>query len=191
MKKVLKIFMIILGVIYAGIAIILTVCLLNYNDYNITVIGDKSLIIVSDDELKPDFENGDLVVVTKNSNEDIKIGDKIFFYDTYKNQISVNLGNVVGKEVVNEDEVTYTMNGNYSLSSEYVIGKSSTSSRYENIGSILSVLESRFGFLFIIIFPILILFVYEIYAVIVEIKNPIDEVEIEEYEKKSKKNKKK
>lgn len=181
--------MIILGVIYAGIAIVLTVCLLNYNDYNITELGDKTLIIVRDDELKPDFDKGDLVVVKKNNSSDIKIGDKIFFYDTYKNQISVNLGNVIEKEVVNDEEVTYTMNGNYLLSSEYVIGKSSTSSRYENIGSILAVLESRFGFLFIIIFPILILFIYEIYAVIVELKSPIEEVEIED-EKKKKNSKK-
>lgn len=188
MKKVLKIFMIIFGIIYAGIALILTVCLLNYNDYNITEIGDKTLIIVRDEELKPDFEKGDLVIVTKNKNEDIKIGDKIFFYDTYKNQISVNLGNIINKDVINEEEVTYTMNGNYPLSSEYVIGKSSTSNRYKNIGSILAVLESRFGFLFIIIFPILILFIYEIYAVIIELKTPIDEIENEENEKNNKKN---
>lgn len=192
MKKVLKAFMMIFGVIYAGIAVILTVCLLNYNDYNITVLGDKSLIIVRNDDLKPDFNKGDLVVVKKNNNDDIKVGDKIFFYDTYKNQISVNFGNIIDKEIVNEDEVTYTMDGNYALSSEYVIGKASTSGRYEGIGTILSVLESRFGFLFIIIFPILILFIYEIYAVVIEVKNPIEDIDDEKVKSEKKiKNKKK
>lgn len=182
--------MIVLGVIYAGIAITLTVCLLNYNDYNITELGNKSLIIVENDELKPDFNDGDLVIVEKNNNSDIKVGDKIFFYDTYKDQISVNLGTVINKEIINENEVTYTMNGDYPISSQYVIGKSATSIRYESLGTVLSILESRFGFLLIIIFPILILFIYEIYAVIMEVKTPIDEEENEKKEKKSKNKKK-
>ena len=64
------------------------------------------------------------------------------------------------------------MNGDYPLSSEFVIGKAETSKTYHNLGSILSVLESKYGFLFLIIFPILVLFIYEIYIVIKEIKNP-------------------
>ena len=55
MKKVLKIIGIILGIIYALIAITLTICLLNYNDYNITVLGNKTLILVRDNELEPNF----------------------------------------------------------------------------------------------------------------------------------------
>lgn len=84
MKKVLKIIGGVFILVYAVIAIVLTVCLLNYNDYNITEFKDKSLIIVQDDELRPDFNDGDLVIVYKNKNSDIKVGDKIFFYDNYK-----------------------------------------------------------------------------------------------------------
>lgn len=171
MKKLLKIIGIVVGVLYASVAIILTIFLLNYNDYNITEIKNKSLIIVRDEELKPDFEKGALIVVEKVSNEDIKIGDKIFFYDNYKNTVSVNLGTVVNKEKINKNETTYYMEDDYAVSSEYVIGTSKTSESYSNLGTILSALESRFGFLFIIIFPILILFIYEIYAVIKEFKS--------------------
>lgn len=35
---------------------LLTICLLNYNDYKITELGDKSLIIVKDDELIPTYK---------------------------------------------------------------------------------------------------------------------------------------
>lgn len=179
MKKTLKIIGKTIGItvigIYGIIAIILTVCLLKYNDYNITEFKDKSLIIVGDDELRPDFNNGDLVVVYKNKNVDIQVGDKIFFYDTYQNQVSVNLGSVIDKEVITKDETTFIMDGEYALSSEYVIGAAKTSKVYPNMGKVLGILESRFGFLFIIIFPILILFIYEIYAVIKELKSPEDE----------------
>ena len=127
MKKVLKIIGIILGIIYALIAITLTICLLNYNDYNITVLGNKTLILVRDNELEPNFQKGDLVIVTKNSNQDINIGDKIFFYNDNEKQVTVNIGNVVNKENITQKETTFIMNGDYKLSSEYVIGKTKTS----------------------------------------------------------------
>ena len=63
MKKVLKVIGIIFASIYAVVAITLTVFLLNYNKYNITEINNKSLIIVRDEELKPDFQKGDLGIL--------------------------------------------------------------------------------------------------------------------------------
>ena len=54
MKKVLKIGGIILLVVYAAMAITLTLFLLKYNDYNITEINGNSFVIVRDDDLKPD-----------------------------------------------------------------------------------------------------------------------------------------
>lgn len=175
MKKVLKIIGIVFVVIYITIALGLTICLLNYNKYNITVLGDKTFIIVRDEELKPSFNEGNLVIVTKNKNDEIKVGDQIFFYNVHQNQVGVNLGNVVQKEKVTDTETTFIMEGDLKISSEYVIGKAETSDVYNNLGSILSFLESRWGFLFFIIFPILLMFIYEIYAVIMEIKNPANE----------------
>lgn len=188
MKKVLKVIGIILISIYAVVAITLTIFLLNYNKYNITEINNKSLIIVRDDELKPNFNKGDLVIVNKDTNKDIKVGDKIFFYDNYKEVVSVNLGTVLEKEVVTKNETTFIVDGDYAVSSEYVIGTARTSKSYSKIGSILNILESRFGFLFMIIFPILILFIYEIYVVIKELKeSKNDDYEEEEPKKKTKK----
>ena len=175
MKKILKIIGIIFIVIYCVISITLTICLLNYNDYNITVLGDKTLIIVKDDGLLPSYKKGDLVVVRKNPNYEVKAGDKIFFYDKEEEQVTVNLGTVLSKKNITKTETTYTMNGDYPISSEYLIGKTETSKVYHGLGSVLSVLESRFGFLFLIIFPILILFIYEVFIVIKEVKTPDEE----------------
>lgn len=175
MKKIFKIIGIIFIAFYCLMTIGLTICLLNYNDYNITEINDKTLIIITDSELESNnYKKGDLVVVTKNDNSDIAIGDKIFFYDIdhNKEEVIINIGSVVNKEKITDTESTFTMNGEYLLSSEYVIGKTDTSKIYHGFGSVLAILESRLGFLFLIIFPILVLFIYEIYAVIREIKNP-------------------
>jgi len=179
MKKVLKITGIIFIVCYMAVAFFLTLCLLNYNDYNVTVINDNSFVIVRDDELEPDYQNGDLVIVNKNDNDQIKTGDKIFFYNTYQNEISINLGKVVNRQKITETEMTFYMEGDVAISSEYVLGKAQTAKVYDGLGKVLSVLESKLGFLLIIIFPILVLFIYQIYAVILELKRPIDDEESE------------
>lgn len=189
MKKVLKVIGIVFASIYAVVAITLTVFLLNYNKYNITEINNKSLIIVRDEELKPDFQKGDLVIVNRDANRDIKVGDKIFFYDNYKEIISVNLATVLEKEKITNNETTFIVDGDYAVSSEYVIGTARTSKSYSKLGTILGLLEARFGFLFMIIFPILILFVYEIYVVIKELKDSKHD-DLEEEVKKVKKNNK-
>ena len=189
MKKVLKVIGIIFTSIYAVVAITLTVFLLNYNKYNITEINNKSLIIVRDEELKPDFQKGDLVIVNRDANRDIKVGDKIFFYDNYKEIISVNFAPGLEQEKITNNETTFIVDGDYAVSSEYVIGTARTSKSYSKLGTILSVLESRFGFLFMIIFPILILFVYEIYVVIKELKDSKYD-DLEEEVKEVKKNNK-
>ena len=89
-----------------------------------------------------------------------------------------------------KEESTFVVDGDHAVSSEYVIGTARTSKTYSKLGTILGILESRFGFLFMIIFPILILFIYEIYVVIKELKESKYDDEDEEPKKKSKKDKK-
>ena len=175
MKKVLKFLIGIVIAAYIIVAIGLTVCLLNYNDYNLTVLGKNTFIIVKDDELKPDFKKGDLVIVKRNDDSEIEAGDKIFFYNGYEHQVTVNLGDVVSNTAVTDTESTFVVEGNLKLSSKYIIGKAETSKVYSGMGSVLSVLESRWGFLFIIILPVLLMFIYLIYAVVMEVKKPVNE----------------
>ena len=49
LKSIFKIFLIIFCVIYLGVEVIVTVCLLNFNENGISEIGDSSWIIASDD----------------------------------------------------------------------------------------------------------------------------------------------
>ena len=54
-------------IIYVIIAIFVTICLLSYNRFKITEFGDKSLLIISDDQMAPNFKKGDLVIADKKS----------------------------------------------------------------------------------------------------------------------------
>lgn len=178
MKSFLKILGGVLLVPYVLIVVVVTICLLNYNDYAVTEIGKYTLITVEDDALKPNYRKGDLIVVEKNDNDDIRTGDSIFFYEEDRDEktVVINLARVLSTRKVTDTETTFTIEGNYKYSSEYVIGATKTAKVYHDLGTILSVLESRWVFLIFIILPILFIFLYEIYEFVLEVKRSLKEV---------------
>ena len=68
--------------IYALIAVFTTVCLLSYNQYKVSEFGDYSFILVTNEELVPNYNKGDLVIAKSGNKSKIEIGDNIFFYTT-------------------------------------------------------------------------------------------------------------
>lgn len=177
MKKLFKTILTIIGVAYFAVILVVTGCLLSYNQFKVTQISDKTLIII--DNKSDKYTDGDLVVFTKNPNDEITNGSEIFFYEVSRGTVSVKSGNVTKSQKVTDTETTFTINGNHEISSEMVIGKTQTATVYHNIGKILYVFESRYGFLLLVILPALLFFFYEIYRLIVEIKTPSEDAKEE------------
>lgn len=171
MKKVLKIVLGVVISVYVIVAIFLTACLLNYNKYGQTEFKNSTLVIIDSDELKDYYKEGSLVVVKKTPIIDVKTGDYIFFYNTYGSQVSISYTDVEKVEKISDKEYSYILKGGKVLSSKNLIGKAETSKVYKGVGGTLKLLSSKLGFLLFIIFPILIAFVYEIYALVREFKN--------------------
>ena len=177
MKNFLKVLGIVLLVPYVITAIIITVFLLNYNEYGVTELGDKTYITVNDNELMPNYKKGDLLVVEKKSNDDINENDYIFFYEESreKKTVIISYARVISKRRVNDNETTFKLEGDVDFSSEYVNGSSKNTKVYSGWGSILAALESRWVFLCFVILPILFIFLYEIYAIAIEVKKSLKE----------------
>ena len=74
-------------------------------------------------------------------------------------------GNVQSKEAISKDETTFTID-NQSVSGEYVIGKADGSRVMHKAGTILRVFTSKWGFMFLVIFPTLFAIIYEIMMVV-------------------------
>lgn len=168
-----KKFLSLLFIIYVIIAIFVTICLLSYNRFKITEFGDKSLLIISDDQMAPNFKKGDLVIADKKSK--VITGRRAFFYTTSDRKVEIKLATVEAIEEVTNSEKTYTLEGGTEISSEYLIGTEDGVEIIPTVGQILMVLESKWGFLFLIVMPSLILFIYQISVVISEIKNKDEE----------------
>ena len=74
-------------------------------------------------------------------------------------------------EEVNETETTFVLKDNSKVSGQYVLGTKESTSSFQLLGKILYVLQSKWGFLFIVVFPLFLAFIYEIYAIYKEVKN--------------------
>lgn len=161
--------------LYFIIAIFVTICLLSYNDYKVSVFGKTSFIIVSDNKMEP-FSKGDLVIVE--NDDEIQKGDKIFYYYTYNEQVKVKIGTVADVEQ-KTSETTYSIDGkNYS--NKLIIGKVSDTKIMKNAGTVLGILESKWGFLFLIVLPALLAFVNQLIIVVSGIKETKENVKNEQ-----------
>ena len=163
----LWIFIEVLVVIYV---ILVTSYILFINKYGFTQFGNYTMTSI--DEVNVNYLNegkdGNLLVI-KNSN-DIKKGDLIYYYAGIEEEYVIKNG--VVEEVVKIDNsgfYTLSDDSSTSISSERIIGVDAK--QYKLLGSIMDVLESNVGFLLLVLLPILFIFIYQVYKLIMVIKD--------------------
>ena len=154
-------------ILYVVVAIFTTICLLNFNEYKVSEFGDKTLVIIDKDEEGIEYKKGDLVIVGKEGYERAEKGDTIFFYDNS----GIKIAEVQQKTDYGDAGVTFTIEGNYQVVKSDMIGASNNVKVISKVGTVLSVLESKWGFLFLIVFPSLLAFLHEVYEFILEVTN--------------------
>ena len=167
LKKILKWvweFVEILIIIYV---IFITSCILCRNKFGYTQFGDMTFITVNDNNAKfiQNSESGDLLIV-KSQQTGLNAGDLIYYYVTVDEKYVVRTG-VIESKTEDDYSALYVLNDEdkTSVASNRVIGK--YVSFHKDKGKILDVLESRIGFLFLVLLPILLVFIYQIYQLVI------------------------
>ena len=163
MKKVAKNALICL---YFITTILITYCLLSYNKYNVSEFKNKYLLVLK--EKNDYYHKSDLLIVKKT--DDYQIGDTIFYYDSYNTSAKVKMNKIKNIESVQDDYSLYTLENDLTINFDSILGTTKNTSSYILIGSIYSIITSKWGYLIIIILPMLAAFIYEIYQIIKEIK---------------------
>ena len=152
--------------IWFVLAFFATMCLLSFNDFGVAVFGKNTLLIMDSDELEPEYLEGDLLVVKRNSDSKINIGDKVFYYNSAMNTTTlVYQGVIEDKSEIIKTEYTYKIDGE-SVSSEYIIGTTNSTKAYHKLGTFLSVITSQWGFMFFVLLPMLFAIIYEIMMIV-------------------------
>ena len=147
MKKFLRVLL----VIYIVVAVFLTAGLLTHNDKNLSEFGGKTFINAKDD--LGNYKKGSLIIVNKS--KDYEAGENVFYCKLKKEDCVVSYGKIEtmmsGSPSIN----------NETISEKLIIGKDEKATAIPVLGTILGVLESRWGYLCIVVIPILIIFIYE------------------------------
>ena len=161
--KVVKVLWHILEVIIICYVVFITACILFRNGYGYTQFGPMTVVTVNDVNVN-DFENisnGSLLLI-KDSNS-FKVDDEVFYYDI-RNQKYI----VVSDRIVNIEDGKYIVDGvnennevvQVKLNNKKIIGKNYV--KLGILGYLVDFLESRIGFLLLVILPIFIVFLYEL-----------------------------
>ena len=180
MKRFLRWVWSFLEVIIIIYVILLTSFILCKNKYGYTQFGDYTFtnIGLMDERNIQGTKKGDLLIV-RNTN-DIKTGDLIYYYAAYNESYIVRSDVVTSVDTDGYTSLyTVSQGDKATIASMRVLGKYSNT--YPKLGAILSVLESRLGFLFLVLLPIMVIFIYQVYEFIVILRyEKVDELKEEE-----------
>lgn len=161
----------ILFVVYSIIAIAVTVLLLSFNDYKCSEIGGYTVYIVKDDALEPEYKQGSILLIKSTNDKHVQVGDELFFYKVINSQEFEFVQRTLGAKKQQGRHVSYIINEEEAYDTSYFIGKADDTIVIEGPwGTILSILESKWGFLFCIVIVSLLLFLQEVFDLIIEIK---------------------
>lgn len=191
MKKILKVIRnFILGTllfVYLSFIIIISTLLLNRNDYGMTQFKDKALILITNEVSNDKYKEGSLVIVKEEDINNIKVDDEVFIYKTDKKTKTVKV--VISKvgKINLEATSPYVVlaNDGTAWGEDFIAGKAYAV--YDNLGTLLSFIESKWIFFSLLIVPCFFILLYEIHLVIVTIKFG-DEDEFEEDDEEEYKN---
>lgn len=191
LKRILKWLWEFVEVLIIIYVIFITSCILCRNKFGYTQFSDMTFITVNDSNTKfiQGSKPGDLLIV-RGQQTGLDKGDLIYYYITVDEKYVVRTG-VIGSKTEDDYSALYVLNDEKktSVASNRVIGK--YVSTHPGKGSVLEVLESRFGFLFLVLLPILIVFIYQVYQLVIVARYEVVEDDGEEKPKKKELPKKK
>jgi hypothetical protein len=146
----------ILLIVYIFLMIIATFWLFTFNEFSSSSFAGLTTTNVQ--KTMGGLKQGSLIFVKKSDN--IKIGNKIIYYDTIRGKNLLNTTVVKDVLITNKTEKTYVIKNHLFLSDEYVIGKASDVKVIPYLGYLYGLLTSKVGYLIVVILPIIIYLVY-------------------------------
>lgn len=169
LEKIGKILWDIIQVVIIVYVLFITFCVLFRNKFGYTQFDKITLASITEEEVDfiNDVNEGDLLLVR--GTRKINIGDLIYYYYADGEHFSIRSGYV--KDVVDGETTSlYVLNDKYNsnVASTRVLGKESAI--YPKLGAVLNVLESKFGFLFLVLLPLMVVFIYQIWEFVVVLK---------------------
>ena len=141
------------------------------DNQNVANIFGYTPLTVQSDSMVPTFAAGDLIFIKKCDPATLKEGDIICFHTIIDNEYALNTHRIQSIETVG-DARSYTTVGdnNNGIADQHVISDGDIVGKYvghlSGFGKVMDFLSSSMGFLIVIILPMMLFFIYQIYHLI-------------------------
>lgn len=141
------------------------------DNQNVSSIMGYTPLVVKSDSMVPTFCAGDLIFIKKCDTSTLKEGDIICFHTIIDNEYALNTHRIQKIDEVG-DARSYTTLGdnNHGVTDTHIISDGDIVGKYvghlKNAGKVMDFLSSSIGFLVVIVLPMLLFFIYQVYNLI-------------------------
>lgn len=153
-------------------------------------LGGFTPMIVQSESMSPTFDAGDLIVIKECDPDKLSVGDIVTFHTIIMNEYALNTHRI---EAITESNGirSYTTKGdNNAIADTHIIANGDIVGKYQfrlkGMGKVMNFLSSSTGFLVVIVLPMLLFFIYQIYHLIMVAINLKKAVAIEAAEEAAK-----
>lgn len=127
-------------------------------------------LTVASDSMAPTFRAGDLIIIRKCDPSQLKQGDIITFHAIINNEYALNTHRIAEIDTQNGVRSYVTKGDNNAIADVHMISDGDIVGRYvtrlPGLGKVVSFLSSSLGFLVVIVLPLLVFFIYQVYHLI-------------------------
>jgi signal peptidase len=140
------------------------------DDTSVSNLAGYTPMIVETDSMSPTFDSGDLIFIKTCDPSKLEEGDIITFHTIINNEYALNTHRIA--EITETDGVrNYVTKGdNNDVSDTHVIADGDIVGKYigkiSKLGKVMDLLSSSAGFLIILVLPMLLFFIYQVYHLI-------------------------
>ena len=141
------------------------------DNQNVSNLLGYTPLVVKSDSMAPTFSAGDLIFIKKCDTSTLKEGDIICFHTIIDNEYALNTHRIQKIETVG-DARSYTTIGdnNNGITDTHIISDGDIVGKYvghlQQAGKVMDFLSSSMGFLIVIVLPMLLFFIYQVYNLI-------------------------
>lgn len=185
LRKVLSIIGNVILWLFVVFAVFMTILVFSSqsNKNDIPSIMGKSFITIQSDSMDPTFKAGDLIignVLTDDEKKTLQKGDVITFYSDLNGDgiNELNTHRIVDKYeesgyiyyvTKGDNQSTNPVNDKNPVISQYALAKY-TGTRVPGVGRVINFLQSSLGFLLVIVIPLVLFFLYELYRFVMQVR---------------------
>ena len=141
------------------------------DDGSVANLGGFTPMTVQSDSMSPTFDQGDLIVIKTCDTSKLNVGDIVTFHTIIDNQYALNTHRIESIDELNGMRSFTTKGDNNEVADTHIISDGDIVGQYvfkiPGMGNVMDFLSSTWGFLIVIVLPMLLFFIYQVYHLVI------------------------